>query len=103
MKSEIVKLCADLFEISPADLLSRKRRQQIVHARMALYAALRKRGWSYPRIGRFCGRDHSTVMYGVAAAEELMRRYPAYAEKVEKVFSWQPYFVELPQSEEIER
>jgi hypothetical protein len=42
-------------------------------------------------------------MYGVAAAEELMRRYPAYAEKVEKVFSWQPYFVELPQSEEIER
>ena len=103
MKREIIKLCADLFDISPEDLLSSKRRQQITHASMALYAGLRKRGWSYPRIGMFCNRDHSTIIYGVRAAEELMRRYPAYAEKVEKVFSWQPYFVELPQSEEIKQ
>ncbi len=100
MKREIVKLCADLFDISPEDLLSSKRRQRITHARMALYAGLRKRGWSYPRIGMFCNRDHSTIIYGVRAAEELMRRYPAYAEKVEKVFSWQPEGLGIPQGQE---
>lgn len=100
MKTEIVNLCAQLFEISREDVLGRKRRQQISHARMALYAALRKRGWSYPRIGMFCGRDHATVIYGVRVAEELSRRYPAYAEKVERISSWQPAPLELPQGEE---
>lgn len=103
MKTELVNLCAQLFEIPREDVLSRKRKQRVSHARMALYAGLRKRGWSYPRIGMFCGRDHATVIHGVRTAEELSRRYPAYAEKVEKLFSWQPVALELPQGEETER
>jgi hypothetical protein len=27
-----------------------------------LYRALRAQGWSYPKIARFTGRDHSTVV-----------------------------------------
>jgi chromosomal replication initiation ATPase DnaA len=36
-----------------------------VAARRDAYAALRAAGYSYPEIGRFCGRDHSTVMHAL--------------------------------------
>ena len=78
MKREIVKLCADLFDISPEDLLSSKRRQRITHARMALYAGLRKRGWSYPRIGMFCNRDHSTILAAINRAQKNLETSEDY-------------------------
>jgi chromosomal replication initiation ATPase DnaA len=39
-----------------------------LEARRELYAELRSRGWSYPEIGRFCGRDHTTVLYALRQA-----------------------------------
>jgi chromosomal replication initiation ATPase DnaA len=90
VKTEIVKLCADLFDLPSTDLLGRKRNKQAVEARFALYAALRQRGWSYPRIGRFLGRDHASIMYGVRRAEYIMERHRPYEEKVERVAMWQP-------------
>lgn len=96
MKGEIIKLCATLFKVPVEDLMSPKRDQRIVEARFALYAALRMRGWTYPRIGRFLGRDHATVMYGVQRAEYIMERHPLYEEKVEKMSMWQPEIVKVP-------
>jgi chromosomal replication initiation ATPase DnaA len=95
MKGEIIKLCATLFEVPVKDLVSPKRSKPIVEARFALYAALRMRGWSYTRIGRFLGRDHATVMYGVQRAEYIMERHPLYEEKVEKLSMWQPEIVKV--------
>jgi chromosomal replication initiation ATPase DnaA len=95
MKNEIVKLCATLFGVPVKDLVSPKRSKHIVEARFALYAALRMRGWSYPRIGRFLGRDHATVMYGVQRAEYIMERHRSYEEKVEKLSTWQPEIVKV--------
>jgi len=95
MKGEIIKLCATLFGVPVKDLVSPKRSKPIVEARFALYAALRMRGWSYTRIGRFLGRDHATVMYGVQRAEYIMERHPLYEKKVEKISMWQPEIVKV--------
>lgn len=45
-----------------------------VHAaRKELCVELRKLGWSYGKIGRFIGRDHSTVMTAVKSTPEERR------------------------------
>ena len=57
-----------------------QRYRPIVRARWALIAALRERGWSLLRIGRFMNRDHTTVLYALRreaerriSSEELAR------------------------------
>lgn len=39
---------------------------------LVMYLAARRLGWSSPRIGRALGRDHTTVLHGIAA--EARRR-----------------------------
>lgn len=38
------------------------RSKHLAADRSELYADLRARGWSFPEIGRFAGRDHTTVL-----------------------------------------
>jgi chromosomal replication initiation ATPase DnaA len=47
-------------------VLGRRRGPRFLEARRELYAALRAWGWSYPAIGRFVGRDHTTVLQVLA-------------------------------------
>lgn len=102
MKTEIVNYCSELFDVPARDILSRRRIKPIAQARFALYAALRQRGWSYPRIGMFIGRDHATVIHGVRKAEWLMERYPSYDAKIKALAAWRPRTIVLP-PEEIEQ
>lgn len=53
--------------VSRSALLGRQRVRPIVHARQAAWAAMREAGFSSVEIGRFVGRDHTTVLQGVAA------------------------------------
>lgn len=87
---EIIIATAQVFEVSVVDVLSPRRDDRIVAAR---YAA----GWlirdllprSFPEIGRALGgRDASTVIKGIAAAEARMERNPAYAAQVETLRSY---------------
>jgi predicted transcriptional regulator len=48
--------------VVPREFESRMRERRVVRARAMVARYLRARGWSYPRIGKFMGRDHSTVM-----------------------------------------
>ena len=41
------------------------RKAIILAARREMCLHLRNRGWSYPRIGKFFERDHSTIMHYV--------------------------------------
>lgn len=60
---------------TPADLIGQERHRAVCRARQHAYWAVRqaKPHLSYPQIGRFFGgRDHTTIMHGVAAHEERM-------------------------------
>jgi hypothetical protein len=46
---------------------------KVVRARHEFWRQLREAGFSYPQIGRWAGRDHSTVILGVRRAEERSR------------------------------
>lgn len=90
MKSEIINLCARIFNQPTNAITGMARADGAREARFALYAALRLRGWSNPRIGKFVGRHHATIIHGVRKAEVLMAADPAYAEKVVKIAAWHP-------------
>jgi chromosomal replication initiation ATPase DnaA len=52
-------------------MLSPRRSAIYVRARTDLYRALRRLGWSYPKIGRFAGgRDHTTIMWALGALDD---------------------------------
>jgi chromosomal replication initiator protein len=69
--------------VEPEELLGVSRLGMLIPARFALYMALHQRGWSYAAIGRFVGgRDHTTVIHGVARAQYKMERDWRYKAKV---------------------
>jgi chromosomal replication initiation ATPase DnaA len=47
------------------DILSTGRSKNVLAARIACYKHLRKKGLSYPEIGKAMLRDHSTIIYVV--------------------------------------
>lgn len=91
MKQEIIKACADMFGIHPRDLVGDARMGFLMPARFALYKAFHMRGWSYSRVGRAIGgRDHTTIMHGIARAEYMMEKDPRYAERVRQLAEMKP-------------
>lgn len=58
---------------------------ELVRARWAYMSAMRKRGVSFPQIGKRISRDHATVMYGCRQADYFAARSPEFAEMLAKV------------------
>lgn len=55
--------------ITTDQLMGRSSARLIAHARQDAMRRIREAlGYSYPRIGRFFGRDHTTVVHGVRAS-----------------------------------
>lgn len=42
-----------------------QRNHKLSAPRFEIYCLLRSRGWSFPRIGRFCNRDHSSIVHRI--------------------------------------
>lgn len=81
-----IKVAAELAGANVAQLCSEWRApRELVHARWAFMAALRRRGVVTPSIGRRLNRDHSTVVYGLKQAKLLAARSPEFAEMMAKV------------------
>ena len=57
-----------------ANMLGKGRFHHLVVARAELYATLRAWGWSYPAIGVFVGRDHTTVILALSSPEKRAAR-----------------------------
>jgi hypothetical protein len=55
-------------------LVSHQRDLHIVECRHAVAQYLRNRGWSFPRIGQFMGRDHSSIVH-LLNPEKRRERY----------------------------
>lgn len=56
---------AQKHNVKMSDILSRSRKAHIARARHEAFYLSRRDGFSYPKIGRFFGRDHTTVMHGI--------------------------------------
>jgi chromosomal replication initiator protein len=71
---DILRATARQFEVDPADIKSKGRRQELVAPRqVAMYLIRELTSHSYPEIGQFfSGRDHSTVMYAVQRVTERL-------------------------------
>lgn len=83
----IIEVCCGVFAVSPAELLSRARQRHIAYARQAAMLALRLlTDRSLAAIGaELGGRDHSTVLYGIAAAETRAACEPRYRRQLDQV------------------
>lgn len=90
MKIQIAVEAARLFHVPLEELMGRARCSHHMPPRFALYKALHLRGWSTPQIGEFLGRDHSTIIYGLRRAEQIMAGNKSYTRKVEQIAAWKP-------------
>jgi len=79
----VVLRCAELFHVDRRDLMGNYRFKFLMPAKFALCAALRAQGFSYSRIGKFLGRDHSTIIYAVDRAHWQMSKDPQYKDKID--------------------
>jgi hypothetical protein len=72
----LVERIAKKHACSPSQMLSKCRYPHLVRARQELYRALRVHpfNWSYPAIGSFVGRDHTTIMLAIASPERRARK-----------------------------
>lgn len=69
----IEQVVAGYFAVTPADLHSSRRTRTISVARMtAAYLARRHTQMSYPEIGRFMGKNHSSIVLAVGRMEKLI-------------------------------
>jgi len=62
----IVREVAEMHGLRPDDIMARDKRDRIAAARLEAYHHIQSTGrFSYPAIGKFFGRDHTTIVTGV--------------------------------------
>lgn len=64
----VVREVARGFRQSEKDITGTTRRTEVTRARACAMAVMRRANMSFPEIGRYFGRDHSTVMTAVEKA-----------------------------------
>lgn len=76
-RMQLAQIAADVAAdngLTLAELQSSNREFAISHARQYAMMLMFDAEFSTPQIGRFFGRDHSTVAHGIKAARERVRR-----------------------------
>ncbi|MBN1942404.1 MAG: chromosomal replication initiator protein DnaA [Phycisphaerae bacterium] len=72
---DVEAVVATFFGVTPADLHSSRRTRTVSTARMiAMYLARRYTRMSFPEIGRFMGKNHSSAVLAVQRMENLLAR-----------------------------
>jgi len=66
-----IRAFADRHRVSAKDLIGPSRVRALAHLRFRLWVEMRAQGLSYARIAMLFGRDHASVVYGVARARAL--------------------------------
>jgi len=66
---DLVEPVLQRHQLTWKDISGRSRRRPIVMARQECMWVMRSAGMSYPLIGRFLRRDHTTVLHGVRQHE----------------------------------
>lgn len=81
----IIEAVSKVYDVSRDELMCKSRLRRLAYPRFALYYL----GWlhtkrSVANIGRFMGRDHTTIMYGRDKCIELKNSDPEFAAKLEE-------------------
>lgn len=80
-----LRAVSDVFGVDKEDLLSPRRAHYITTPRFALmYLGYYMTHNSTPMVGRFLGRDHTTIIHGCRRAIELKRSNKAFADRLEQ-------------------
>lgn len=82
---DISAVVSSVFNVSRLELESIRRAHHIVRARQVLFWIAKKyTSQSFPFIGAWVGRDHTTVLYAV---EKIDSRFDEYREEIEQCLS----------------
>jgi len=86
----IIKETAKYFQLTPDDLTSNRRSQNIMAARqVAMYLVRKLTNLSLKDIGKmFGGREHSTVLESVRRTEQRLKESPDFAKEIKDVVSF---------------
>lgn len=72
---EIVNEVAEKHDVCPREILGQTKTDPITRARFECWYRIKNETrYSYPQIGRFFGKDHSTVVHGAARWVEIGAR-----------------------------
>jgi len=67
---DCIRAASLAFRVGELEIRGRDKAQRVSHPRQAaMWLARKEGGFSYPRIARHFGLDHSTICHGVAAVE----------------------------------
>lgn len=81
MNSCVMAVCrAGLFNLS--DVIGKSREPKLVLARLATFILAKEYNLSYPEMGRWIGRDHSTIIHLFTSEPACVRRYPGLLDKL---------------------
>ncbi len=95
IKEAILKKAHGLFGVRPVDIVGPSKYGMYIPARFAICLALRRRGWSFHKIGRMLGnRDHTTIIHACERAEYTEERDPEYAAKIKALVELQVHVTE---------
>ncbi len=82
----IIDRVSERFHVEISRLLGSRRTQDITWARqVAFYLARETTTLSFPAIGKYFNRDHSTIIHGCNAVRERMAERPMFASEVRKL------------------
>ena len=85
---DVVELICRSFDLTPAQLCSKSRRQNLVLARNTAFFLLRKHtDLTLEQIGERFNRKHSTVIKGITAVEREMSRHSSLGGQIEHTVS----------------
>lgn len=80
---DIARAICGVYSISKAEFMSIRRNPRLVQARQVFYwVAKRFTSFSFPQIGHFCGKDHSTVMHGFRKIDQQFDSYRSNLELI---------------------
>lgn len=83
--TEVIQKVAEIFKMQPSDIIGKDRHEVYIDARCAVALIMRERGLSYPQIGRFMDRDHSTIINLTKKAAMRIQRNPLILVALERL------------------
>ena len=84
--AQIVSTVSARYRVTPEQIMEHRRFQAFSWARhVAFYLARESTSLSFPAIGKYFNRDHSTVIHGWNVVRERMAERPMFASEVRRL------------------